>query len=116
MSNTANDPANIEHPMWSWLSKMGCRRRRELFILDEFDTEFYLIFDTSVDPETPESLGTCDILLSTPGEQPTALNRVRLVANARRVDVLRFMFALGVSRFSERTQKFLYEQNGVVKT
>lgn len=110
------DPASIEHP-WSWLSNMGCRRRGELFIFDEFDPEFYLIFDTSVDPETPESLGTCDILIQKTGVVPQeSESKYRVIANARRVHVLRFMFALGVSRFSERTRQFLFEQNGVVRT
>lgn len=117
MSNAASDPASIEHPMWSWLTKMGCRRRHELFILDEFDPEFYLIFDTSVDPETPESLGTCDILIQKTGVVPQESDsKYRVIANARRVTVLNFMYALGVSRFNEGTRKFLYEQNGVVRT
>lgn len=102
--------------MYRFLSGLGARRRHEEFILDGFDGEFYLIFDTDYDPETPESLGTCDIYIADVGSPPMdSARRTRVVANCRRHQVMRFLFALGVERFSEATRKFLYESNSVIR-
>ena len=90
---------------------MGCRERRtstfRYFILDGFDTEFYLLFDASEDPETPEAKGSVDICIARVGEPPPGDN-VRVVENANNQGVMRFIFALGAHRFSEKTRKALY--------
>lgn len=99
-----------------FLAVMGCRRRGDNYILDEFDGEFYLIFDVSEDPETPDATGTCDIYIADVGAHPSDSQfKTRVVCNCTRFKVMRFMFALGLERFSQPTQRFLYESNSVIR-
>ena len=105
------------------MTELGARQHRgpsgmtDWWVLDEFDHEFYLGFNFEDDPETPEARYTCDIHLCYVGSSPQdSKDSFRVFANARGHHVLRFMFALGVSRFSEQTKKAMYAHHGVIRT
>lgn len=110
-----------EPRLWGLLRALGCRRTSGRFILDGFDHEFYLLFDTDEDPDSPDvNPENCDIHLRVVGSHPKDVpgdgtTGFRVVKNARESHVLRFMFALGVHRFSEETRKALYEHNRPVR-
>jgi len=92
---------------------MGCRERtREksrYFILDGFSSEFYLLFDASEDPETPESAGTIDVLIAEIGSHPfESDSKFRIASNVGTRRLVQLMFALGVSEFGEKTQRALF--------
>ena len=92
------------------LKGIGCRRRENKFILDEFDTNFYLIFDVEECSEAPETNGTCDILIAHVGSYPKdSATQIRIVLNCNENKVVRFLLALGVNRFNQSTQKYLNE-------
>lgn len=103
--------------MHKFLRELGCKKRGEYFILDGIGNEFYLLFDASDNPETPDLWGTVDIYLARIGASPNeSCERLRAVADCRRHQVMRFMFALGVEIFSEATRKALYDANKIVRT
>lgn len=88
-----------------WLTSIGCKRRhRTDFLIDEFDHEFYLRFDTNINEDNPNP-DTCDIHIVRTGELCT--EGVCVVSDATIHDVVRFMRALGVSRFNEKTRGLL---------
>ena len=94
--------------MVEFLRNLGCYKRGDLFILDGFSPEFYLIFDTSYDPETPESLNTCDILVQSIGVHPKeSKSKYCLVSNANTYDIVKFLRALGLDRFPKKTYNFI---------
>lgn len=104
--------------MAKFLVRLGCRKARghDWYILDGFRAEFYLLFDCDDDPETPDSVGTCDIHIARIGASPEESDqRFRVVCNARRHQVMRFMFALGPQQFSDQTKTALYELNNVLR-
>ena len=101
--------------MSRFLLGLGARRRENYFVLDEFSSEFYLVFDMD-DPEDPNLAGTVDIYVADIGSHPKDSEaKTRVVTDCRRHQVMRFLFALGVERFSEETRKFLYESNTVIR-
>lgn len=100
-------------PVVALLKAMGCRERNtslsRYFILDGFDNEFYLVFDASEDEEEPSSKGKVDILVAHIGSHPhDSESKMRVVTNASKQGIMRFMFAIGVSRFDEQVRKALY--------
>lgn len=107
-----------EPHVWLLLRSIGARERRDganhYFVLDEFDTEFFLKFDVSEDPEILEAKGKADILVFETGEHPRS-GGIRVVMNAGERRILQFMFGLGVERFSESTRKALYENNRPIR-
>lgn len=108
-----------DESMRKFLVSLGatCRTRGRLFVLDGFDREFYLAFDAERDADDADSPpGTCDIYVVAVGEGPIGGTKFRVLPNATRAKVMRFMFALGVERFGEPTRKFLYESNSVIRT
>jgi hypothetical protein len=103
------------------LTGIGCRKHEsqyggKKYILDGFDSEFYLIFDATLCEDKPKP-GTVDIILAEPGEHPneTAF-QTRVISDAGESGIKRFLYALGVHRFSERTRKYLHESNLIVRT
>lgn len=99
-----------------FLTELGCRHRGDWYILDEFSHVFYLAFDCTSDYEHPDQSGTCDIFVCDVGcPVSESESRTCVVTNCRRHQVMRFMFALGVERFSEATRKFLYESSSVIR-
>ncbi len=108
---------NPAESLKKFLTELGCRHRGERYILDCFDGEFYLMFDCEDNPEQPDHAGTCDIHVCRVGQSPLeSSERLRVLCNCRRHQVMRFMFALGVERFSENTRNFLYAANSVIRT
>lgn len=108
---------DAKESMQNFLTELGCKRRNELFILDGFDFEFYLVFDLTWEEELgADKYGTVDILVSSTGEVPAnTAPQMRIVADCTRHHVMRFLFALGVQRFSEKTKAFLYASNKVIR-
>jgi len=102
------------HRMHEWLILLGARQQRisrDRYVLDGCDPEFYLIFDTSVDPETPASHGSVDVLVC----QLHSDKPCRIIANAKEHGVMRLLFALGISRFSEQTKQVLYAMSNPLR-
>jgi hypothetical protein len=92
---------------------MGCRERtREksrYLILDGFSPEFYLMFDASEDPETPAASGTVDVLVAEIGSHPfDSDSKFRIASNVGTRRLVQLMFALGITEFSEKTQRALF--------
>lgn len=106
-----------EPTMWRLLRSMGCRKSGDSFVLDGFDSDFYLRFDVGIDTDHPAlSERTCDIHVMPVGACPSEVDRgMRVVTFAREMHVMRFMFALGVERFSEKTRTALYENNRPIR-
>ena len=105
-----------EHPLWRTLHKLGAIKRGDDFILDGFDREFYLRFDVGVDEDNPKP-GTCDIYVGRVGHSPKdSDHQFRLIADARESHVMRFIFALGINRFSDATRKSAYAMYSIVRT
>lgn len=99
-----------EPPLWSTLRKLGAVKRGDDFILDGFDSEFYLRFDVAIDQDNPKPR-TCDVYAVTVMDA----SGIRLLRDARESHVLRFMFALGISRFSEATREAAFAMNNIVR-
>jgi hypothetical protein len=85
------------------------RRRPTHLLLDGFDHEFCILFNFETDPEmTDEQRGTCDIEIVPLPTNDVVADGVRLVANANRYGVLRFIAAIGVSRFDNKVKTAFY--------
>jgi hypothetical protein len=106
--------------MDQWLRDLGARKRPwsnvlggHKYILDGIDSEFYLIFDASIDTDNKASDGSVDILIGRPGhiEDPP----IRIMADAKEPQVKRFLFALGVHRFSDQTKSVLYQMSNPLR-
>lgn len=96
-----------------WLTSLGCKRRHGTdFILDEFDHEFYLRFDTNINKDNPDTT-TCDIHVVRVDELCT--EGICVVMDAKMHGVMRFLFALGVSRFSDKTKGVLYAMSNPLR-
>lgn len=101
--------------MDKFLRSLGCKKRKNYYILDGFSSEFYLLFDADL-PEDPNKAGTVDIHVCHPGSSPgESAERIRVLADCRRHQVMRFLFALGVERFNEETKKALYAANSIIR-
>lgn len=106
------------------MDDLGARQHRgpsgmtDWYVLDQIDGEWFLAFDFETNPEDRESRFTCDIYLAKVGDSPLEESdqRLRVYKNARAHHVLRFMFALGVSRFPPDTRQAMYANYGVIRT
>lgn len=98
---------------------VGCTKPECWFLLDLIgpeDLEFSLAFDCTDNPEDAESSRTADVYIVQPHGHPReSTDRIRVLTNATEFKVMRFLFALGVDRFSEKTRKALYEHNRPVR-
>ncbi len=102
-----SDHKSVVNMQW-FLRQLGCRCRGEKWILDAFDSEFFLVFDLSL-PEDEEKWGTVDILICDCGHSADdSEHSTRLISNANEQKVLRFLYALGAPRFKSATQNFMY--------
>ena len=105
---------NADESMAKFLTGLGARRRGHKYILDGFGAEFYLMFDA--EPAEGSPAGTVHLHIAKVGASPNeSSERICVLMNCTRHQVMRFMFALGVDRFSEKTKKFLYESNRVIR-
>ncbi|TWU67282.1 hypothetical protein V7x_28560 [Crateriforma conspicua] len=107
--------------MERFLRELGARpsrpKERMLWVLDGFSADCYLAFDLQPDPEQPDEIGTVDLYVAKPGSHPMdSEDRLRVAVNLRRHGVMRFLFAMGVSQFGEKTKKALHEMNHVLRT
>lgn len=80
--------------MYKFLWGLGARKRGTNFILDGFNSEFYLRFDTEKDIETPESAGTVDVYIVPVG--PLIPIGIRLLKNCSKEKVLQLMALLNI--------------------
>lgn len=99
-----------------FLRDMGCQKRGELYFLDGFDEEFYLVFDTTAIEEHPND-GTASIYITRVGEPPRCndVDHFRIVANANHYGIMRMMAAIGIQRFSEQTKTAYYRINNPLR-
>lgn len=82
-----------------FLTALGCRKRGDRYILDGLNGEFYLIFNASDDPETPESLNTCDIIIAPVGSYPLeSVGKMRIATNCGINRILKFLIAIGLDQ------------------
>lgn len=88
---------------------LGARKVKEdLWVLDEFDTWMYLVFDTEFNPEDPASKNTCDVFVSRPGCFPSeSCDRIQIMKNANEEQIAKLLLALGIERFSKETQEIV---------
>jgi len=91
------------------------RRCPRHLLLDSFDFEFCIVFNFSPSPEDPKADGTCDIHIVPLPSQDVLADGVRLVANANRHGVMRFLAALGIQRFDDKTKAAFYEMTNPLR-
>ncbi len=92
------------------------RGRPERLILDGFDSQCFILFDFEADPETPESLGTCDIGVVPLHCGDYSLDDVIwLVSNAKLHGVMRFLAALGIQRFDDKVKTAFYSMTNPLR-
>ena len=91
-------------------------KERMMWVLDGFSSDCFLAFDLQPDPERPEEAGTVDLYVAKPGSHPLeSEDRLRVASSLRRHGVMRFLFAMGVNQFSDKTKKALYGMSGSLR-
>lgn len=101
---------NSTEMLVKFLSDLGARRRRyghnEKFVLDDWCSDFYLIFDVSTGE--PEQHGTADILAAHCGVDPRDVDKqIVLRTNSNIHDIWVLMCSLGIDRFKSQTRSVL---------
>lgn len=115
-----NDKSKIAS-MEAFLRELGARpawpKERMLWVLDEFSADCYLVFDLQPCPELPEHVGTVDLFLARPLSLPhDSETRILAASNLKRHGVMRFLFAMGICQFNEKTRKALYAMSNPLRT
>lgn len=109
-----NDQKRTGEALKAWIKGYArpMRGKPNRFIVDEFDTEFYIILDCEDDPESPESNGLCDVLIV-----PLIGNgeTVRLKANCDKYGIMRIFAALGIGRFNIKVKTAFYEMSNPLR-
>ena len=103
----------MTHRMHDWLILLGTRKFGTKYVLDGIDPEFCLYFDADECLDNPDAVGTVDVLLGFPSHPE--YERVRILADANEPKVMRLLFALGVSRFSDKTKRVLYSMSNPLR-
>lgn len=78
-------------------------------ILDGFGADFFIVFDYEDCPEFPNTIGKCDIQIVPLQSDDYLADAITVVSDADRYGVLRFLAALGISRFDDRVKSAYYE-------
>ncbi len=96
--------------LFDWVKTFAFVRRTEpeKLVFDQFSCEFCLVFDFEDAPESPESFDTCDVLIETLPHRcdDYVASRMRLLANAKKPDIIRLLGALKLRFCSEiRTRR-----------
>lgn len=96
--------------LYGWVKQFTrpMRTRPTHLILDEFDSDFFLMFDFTDDPETPDSFTTCNIAIVPLHSEDWLADAITVVDNASKHGVMRMMAALGVQRFNEKARTAFY--------
>ena len=97
----------------SFARPMRCKPTQ--LILDGFDSEFFIRFDFDDDPDTPEAKGTCDILIASIRSDDHLAESIRIVANANKFGVMRFLAAIGISRFNDKVKTAFYTSSNPLR-
>jgi hypothetical protein len=96
-----------------WVASFTSRKHlnRQKYTIDRIDPHFCIVLDCSHDTDNPElSANTCDIIIErltecvSDEEEP-----LRLVADADKHGVMRFIAAIGISRFDDKVKSAFYE-------
>jgi hypothetical protein len=109
---STKDPKRTGAALREWI-KVYARPKcvgSKKYIVDEFDNEFYLILDCEDDPESPETHGTCDVLVV-----PYGAEAIRLKANCDKYGVMRIFAALGIGRFPIKVKEAFYDANKILR-
>lgn len=91
-----------------WVSSFTSRKHvnRSKYTIDRIDPAFCIVLDCSIDTDDPDlSANTCDILIERNCDSDES---IRLVANATKYGVMRFIAALGLNRFDDRVKNAFY--------
>lgn len=96
------------HAMHEFLMSIGCVKRGEDYRLEGFDHDFCLRFDSASDPETPASIDTVNLLIVPIPTSDWLADSILIKSNCRRHDIIRFISALGVQRFSDKVKDVFY--------
>ena len=102
-----------------FLANLGCKKSRKnpyLYYLDGFSHNCYLVFDASDCPEYPEHNGTVNLFVAKPGSLPhDTADHILVGMNFSESQVRRFMFAMGVNQFSDKTKTWLYKSSNPLR-
>jgi hypothetical protein len=88
------------------------------FIVDGFGASFYLLLDcTDVEEpeENPETVGKCDILIVPVMSDDQPAHSICVVDNASKFGIMRFIAALGISRFDDKVKKAFYSMSSPLR-
>lgn len=85
-------------------------------ILDGFCADFFILFDVEEDPETPSTIGTVNIAVCRLLADDFLADSLCLVMNADKFGVMRFLAAIGIQRFDEKTKAWFYSLGSVLRT
>lgn len=107
--------------MEKFLREIGARqvrpKERMMWVLDGFSPDCFLAFDLQPCPEQPDEIGTVDLFVAKPGSHPLESDdRILVASNLKRHGVMRFLFAMGVSQFSDETKKALYGMTNILRS
>lgn len=93
------------------LAAIATKQRGHRYIIDGMlhHEDWYIWFDVALDDDDPKP-GTCDIHIQKCGTPISdAGNGFRMVKNANRHGVLRFLGAIGVSNLPEKARRAYYQ-------
>jgi len=99
------------------LAAIATKQRGHRYIIDGLENyeDWYLWFDVDLDEDDPKP-GTCDIHIQECGTSvKDADDGFRVVKDANRYGVLRFLAAIGVSHLPEKSRKAYYNANLIIK-
>lgn len=84
-------------------------------ILDGFGADFFILFDTEEDPESPSTIGTVNIAVCPLLADDFLADSICLVMNANKFGVMRFLAAMGISRFDDRVKTAFYQTSNPLR-
>lgn len=101
-------PVELDRSFEQWIASFTKKKHRDRhkYTIDGFDGEFCIVFDCDEDTDRPEITSrTCDILIEriTDSEET-----VRVVADAGKHQVMRFLAAIGINRMPDKVKSAFY--------
>ena len=91
-----------------WVASFASRKHadRHKYTIDGIDSEFCIVLDCNHDTDQPEIMAkTCDILIEGNCDSEYTF---RLVPDADKHGVMRFIAAIGIARFDDKVKSAFY--------
>lgn len=85
-------------------------------ILDGFNMDYFILFDVEEDPESPETAGTVNIAVCRLFAEDKLADSINIVTNANKFGVMRFLAAIGIQHFDQKTKAWFYSLGSVLRT